>query len=72
MTFKQIKEEGKKFIYDILTDNSKYSQARLISLVGFICLSFFMWKLILIGGMQVDYFIAYAAYCTGTQTINIS
>jgi hypothetical protein len=30
----------------------------------------FMWKLIILGGMSLEYFIAYLAYGTGHQTIN--
>jgi len=30
----------------------------------------FMWKLILLGGMSLDYFVAYLAYGTGHQTLN--
>lgn len=55
----------------ILKDtNGKYSHARVISFIGFIALTVFMWKIIIIGAMNIEFFIAYATYCTGTQTIN--
>lgn len=66
------REEICKFIKETLQDQKtgKYSHAKVIAMCGFLALTVFMWKLILIGGMGVDYFIAYAAYCTGHQTLN--
>jgi hypothetical protein len=29
-----------------------------------------MWKLVLLGGMSIEYFLAYLAYGTGTQSLN--
>lgn len=61
-----------KFFKDCLQDGrtGRYSHAKVIACLGFFALTFFMWKLILAGTMSVEFFICYAAYCTGHQTIN--
>ncbi len=55
-----------------LRDNAtgQYSSARIIAMLVAIAATIFMWKLILLGGMTIDYFIAYLAYGTGTTGIN--
>ena len=66
------REELCRFFKENLQDTrtGKYSHAKVIACLGFCALTFFMWKLIILGGMSVEYFIAYACYCTGHQTIN--
>jgi hypothetical protein len=61
-----------KILNDSIKDNAtgQYSHARIIAMVVAIAATVFMWKLILLGGMSVDYFIAYLAYGTGSQTLN--
>jgi hypothetical protein len=61
-----------KILNDSIKDNAtgQYSHARIIAMVVAIAATVFMWKLILLGGMSVDYFIAYLAYGTGAQTLN--
>lgn len=57
---------------DSLKDNATglYSHARIIAMLVAIAATVFMWKLILIGGMNIEYFIAYLTYGTGAQTLN--
>jgi hypothetical protein len=57
---------------DSLKDNATgmYSHARIISMLIAFGGTVFMWKLILIGGMTFEYFVAYLAYGTGHQTLN--
>jgi len=52
------------------TRDGQYSLARVISLLVAIAATAFVWKLILMGGLTVDIFIAYLAYGTGNQTLN--
>lgn len=61
-----------KLVKDSLQDNitGKYSHAKIIAMLGFIALTVFFWKLLLLGTISIEYFMAYAAYCTGHQTIN--
>ena len=65
-------QEIGKFFKEILSDakTGKYSHARVIALFGFFAATVFMWKLIILGGMTIDYFIAYITYTTSTQTFN--
>lgn len=62
----------KRFIIEPLIDSNtgKFSQARIISMLVAVAATIFIWKLILLGGMSVEYFIAYLAYGTGHQTLN--
>lgn len=57
---------------DSLKDNATglYSHARIIAMLVAFAATVFMWKLILMGGMNIEYFIAYLAYGTGSQTLN--
>lgn len=48
----------------------RVSHARIISMLVAIAATVFIWKMIITGGMTVDYFIAYLAYGTGHQTLN--
>lgn len=71
MTDKDPREIG-KFFKEILSDSKsgKYSHAKVIAIVGFLAATMFMWKLIILGGMTIEYFVAYITYTTGTQTFN--
>jgi hypothetical protein len=51
-------------------DQGNYSHARLIALLVGFSATLFMWKLILIGGMTIDYFLYYLAY--GVVHMNVS
>lgn len=64
-TFCQIFKES-------LQDNAtgRYSSARVIGMLVAIAATVFMWKLVILGGMSIDYFLAYLAYGTGTSTLN--
>ncbi len=55
-----------------LQDNAtgKYSSSRVITMLVAIAATIFMWKLIILGGMSIEYFIAYLSYGTGTQSLN--
>lgn len=57
---------------DSLKDNATglYSHARIIAMLVALAATVFMWKLILTGGMTIDYFLAYLTYGTGAQTLN--
>lgn len=63
-TLKQIAIEA------IQDPQGRISHARIISMLVAIAATVFIWKMIIIGGMTVDYFIAYLAYGTGHQTLN--
>ena len=62
---------GRIFI-ESLQDNAtgRYSSSRVIAMLVAIAATVFMWKLILMGGMTIEYFIAYLAYGTGTSSLN--
>lgn len=53
---------------DSLKDNATghYSHARIIAMLVAFAATIFMWKLIIMGGMSIDYFISYLAYGTGS------
>lgn len=55
-----------------LQDNAtgRYSSARVIAMLVAIAATVFMWKLVIVGGMSIEYFLAYLAYGTGTQSLN--
>jgi hypothetical protein len=55
-----------------IKDNAtgQYSHSRIISMLIALGATMFMWKLILMGGMTIEYFIAYLAYGTSHQTLN--
>ena len=61
-----------KIFRETLQDNTtaKYSHAKVIALLVCIAATVFMWKLIILGGMTLSYFLAYLAYGTGHQTLN--
>lgn len=57
-----------KIIKESLQDNAtgRYSSSRVISLLVAFAATVFMWKLVLLGGMTIEYFMAYLAYGTGS------
>lgn len=57
-----------KIIRESLQDNAtgRYSSSRVISLLVAFAATVFMWKLVLLGGMTIEYFMAYLAYGTGS------
>lgn len=59
-------------VKESLQDNAtgRYSHSRIIAMMVAVAATIFMWKLILLGGMSVEYFLAYLAYGTGHQTLN--
>lgn len=61
-----------KFFKETLQDNStgKYSHAKVIAMIAALAGTVFMWKLIIVGGMSIEYFVAYLTWCTSHQTIN--
>lgn len=61
-----------RILDDSLKDNAtgQYSHARIIAMLVAFAATIFMWKLIIMGGMSIDYFISYLAYGTGAQTLN--
>ena len=61
-----------KLVKESLQDNAtgRYSHARIIAMLVAIAATIFMWKLIILGGMNLEYFIAYLAYGTGHQSLN--
>jgi len=61
-----------KILDDSLKDNAtgQYSHARIIAMLVAFAATIFMWKLIVLGGMNIEYFISYLAYGTGAQTLN--
>lgn len=65
-------DELKKIFTDILQDKKThtYSLSKVIAFVGFIAATVFIWKLIILGTLTLDFFCAYLIYTTGTQTFN--
>lgn len=61
-----------KIIKESLQDNAtgRYSSTRVIAMLVAIASTVFMWKLVILGGMTIEYFMAYLAYGTGTFGIN--
>ena len=61
-----------KIIRESLQDNAtgRYSSSRVIALLVAVAATVFMWKLVILGGMTIDYFMAYLAYGTGTAGLN--
>lgn len=61
-----------QIIKESLQDNAtgRYSSARVISLLVAFAATVFMWKLIIMGGMTIEYFLAYLSFGTGFQTLN--
>lgn len=59
-------------IKESLQDNAtgRYSSARVIAMLVAIAATVFMWKLVILGGMSIDYFLAYLAYGTGSAGLN--
>lgn len=57
---------------DSVKDNATghYSHSRIIALLIAFGATVFMWKLILLGGMGIEYFLGYLAYGTGQMTMN--
>ncbi len=55
-----------------LQDNAtgRYSSSRVIAMLVAIAATVFMWKLVILGGMNIEYFLAYLAYGTGTASLN--
>jgi hypothetical protein len=61
-----------EILKESLKDNATggYSHARIIALLVAVAATIFMWKLILLGGMSIEYFISYLAYGTGSVSLN--
>lgn len=61
-----------KLVKETLQDNAtgRYSHARVIAMLVALAATMFIWKLIILGGMSIEYFIAYLAYGTGHQSLN--
>ena len=61
-----------KMFKESLQDNAtgKYSHARVIAMLVAFAATVFMWKLIILGGMSLEYFVAYLSYGTGAQSLN--
>jgi hypothetical protein len=61
-----------KIIRESLQDNAtgRYSSSRVIAMLVAIAATVFMWKLVILGGMSVEYFISYLAYGTGSAGLN--
>lgn len=53
-----------------MDETGKYSLARVTSIFVSIAATAFVWKLIIMGGMSVDYFLVYLVYGAGQQTLN--
>ena len=61
-----------KIFKESLQDNAtgRYSSARVIALLVAIAATIFMWKLVILGGMNIEYFISYLAYGSGNAGLN--
>lgn len=54
----------------ITSPSGAKSHSRFIALLVAFSATVFMWKLIIMGGMSIEYFIAYLCYGFGAQTFN--
>jgi len=61
-----------KIVKESLQDNAtgRYSSTRIISMLVAIAATVFMWKLVILGGMSIEYFLAYLAYGSGNAGLN--
>jgi hypothetical protein len=59
----------KTLLLQSLKNNGKFSLTNIITLLVAIAATVFMWKLIIVGGMTVDYFVAYLCYGVGHKSI---
>lgn len=61
-----------KIFKESLQDNAtgRYSSSRVIAMLVAIAATVFMWKMVIIGGMTIEYFISYLAYGTGSAGLN--
>lgn len=57
-------------LIDLITSHGVKSHSRFIALLVAFGASAFMWKLIIVGGMSIEYFVAYLTYGCGVQTVN--
>lgn len=58
------------FLNELITSENVKSHSRFIALLVAFSATVFMWKLIIMGGMSIEYFVAYLAYGMGHQTVN--
>jgi hypothetical protein len=61
-----------KIVKESLQDNAtgRYSSTRVISMLVAVAATVFMWKLVILGGMSIEYFLAYLAYGSGNAGLN--
>lgn len=61
-----------KILDESLKDNATggYSHARIIAMLVAFAATIFMWKLVILGGMNIEYFVSYLAYGTGSVSLN--
>lgn len=61
-----------KMVKESLQDNAtgRYSSSRIIAMLVAVAATVFMWKLVLLGGMNIEYFLAYLAYGAGNTGLN--
>lgn len=61
-----------RIVKESLQDNAtgRYSSTRVISMLVAIAATVFMWKLVILGGMSIEYFLAYLAYGSGNAGLN--
>lgn len=60
-----------KIVTESLQDNAtgRYSSSRVIALLVAFAATVFMWKLVILGGMTIEYFTAYLLYGTGSMGV---
>jgi len=53
-----------RILDESIKDNvtGQYSHSRIIALIIGICASIFMWKLVIMGELTIEYFMGYLAY----------
>lgn len=61
-----------RIVKESLQDNAtgRYSSTRIISMLVAFAATVFMWKLVILGGMSIEYFLAYLAYGSGNAGLN--
>jgi hypothetical protein len=70
--FKSMFKTFCQIVKESLQDNAtgRYSSTRIISMLVAIAATVFMWKLVILGGMSIDFFLAYLAYGSGNAGLN--
>lgn len=69
--FSRSRTEICKMIQDSLQGpDGKYSSAKIVLMFGFLAVTVFIWKLLVLGTLTIDYFIWYMLFISGHNNIS--